>query len=158
MKIILRYLPLFFLACVFGCQTTSQNWSSVITHATVKRSLPEVIQAIQLSCPQGVKVKTLIEMQSSKLNIANDIPEKSYGYRIHKNGNWFVCPKTIIVSATAVNSDETVVTVRAESILPFSMCGYVPPRYPERYPEIEKHTLDRIIKTLNQTTTTKSVN
>ena len=148
-KVFTGCLPLVFLICFAGCQTTDQNGTPAAAQATVKRSLPEVTQAIQLLFPQGN------ENKSSDLQIqANNMANISYRRQIHQNGNWFDHPKTITVIATALNSKETVVTVRAVRAVrftPFSWdCVPMRPKPPDiRYPEIEKQTLDTILKSLN---------
>ena len=145
-KAFIRFLSLIFSICVAGCKATNQNGTPSDAHSIVKRSLPEVTQAILRSFPQGYEVKW------SKLHLVpSDLPENSYRCQIHQKGNWFVHPKNITISATAVNSDETGITVRVVRFIPINWdCLHLQPKPPDiRYPEIEKQTLDTILKSLN---------
>jgi hypothetical protein len=134
-------LSFIFILCA-GCQTTSQDWPPADAHTTVKRTLPEVTNAILLSYRQYLGSET------NKVTMkTNDIPRVSFTLDIMKyEGHWPSGGITATtIRATAINSNESSIAVRCASVY-----GDVFPCPVTRHRGVERRTLAAIIKTLNK--------
>lgn len=144
MSIILRYFPLVFMVCVAGCQTSTYDIPPADAHTTVKRTLPEVTNAILFSFRRDLS-GTHKDERYKVIMTTNDIPGISYTLTEYEGGGWGSRTTTTICT-TAVNSNEASIAVRCATV----GGGCLPPWPVTRHRGVERRTLAAIIKTLNK--------